>query len=146
MAAFFRKHSTPILFFLLVILLILAWLFPSNGLILGIIFLSFSFFIANSAVLEKHKEAYRQGKIRRSIFIRNVLLEGTGILLAMLLAGLLGRYMAEIATLQIDNGLIRVITGVVVGLLVGMGIGAFARKTWGRFAKIDSMQGRAFRV
>ena len=139
MATFFRKYSTPILFFLLVTLLILAWLFPSAGLILGIIFLLFSFFIASSAVLEKHREAYRQGKIRRSIFIRNVILEMTSILLAMLLAGLLGRYMAGIATRQIDNDLTRVVAGIMVGLLVGMGVGTFARKTWGRFAKIDSM-------
>ena len=139
MAAFFRKHSTPILFLLLVTLLILAWLFPSAGLILGIIFMLFSFFIASSVVLEKHKEAYRQGKITRGIFIRNVILEMTSILLAMLLAGLLGRYMAEIATRQIDNDLTRVIAGIMVGLLVGMGVGTFVRKTWGRFAKIDSM-------
>jgi hypothetical protein len=139
MTTFFRKHSTPILLFLLVILLILAWLFPSNGLILGIIFLSFSFFITSSAVLEKHRKAYRQGKITRGIFIRNVLLEGMGILLAMVLAGVLGRYMAGIATRQIDNGLLRVIAGIVVGLLVGLGIGTFARKTWGRLARIDPM-------
>jgi len=139
MATFFRKYSTPILFFLLVTLLILAWLFPSAGLILGIIFLLFSFFIASSAVLEKHREAYRQGKIRRSIFIRNVLLEGTGILLAMALAGLLGRYVAEVATRQIDSELTRVVAGIMVGLLVGMGVGTFARKTWGRFAKIEPM-------
>ena len=28
---------------------------------------------------------------------------------------------------------------VMVGLLVGMGVGTFARKTWGRLAKVDSM-------
>jgi hypothetical protein len=139
MTTFFRKHSTPILLFLLVILLILAWRFPSNGLILGIIFLSFSFFITSSAVLEKHRKAYRQGTITRGVFLRNVLLEGTGILLAMVLAGVFGRYMAGIATRQIDNGLLRVIAGIMVGLLVGMGIGTFARKTWGRLARIDPM-------
>jgi len=135
MTTFFRKYSTPILFLLLLALLTLAWLFPSAGLILGIIFLLFSFFIASSAVLEKHRKAYRQGKIRRSIFIRNVILEMTSILLAMFLAGLLGRYMAGIATRQIDNDLTRVIAGIMVGLLVGMGVGTFVRKTWGRFAK-----------
>ena len=136
MAAFFRKHSTPILFFLLVTLLILSWMFPSSGLLLGIIFMSFSFFIASSAVLEKHREAYRQGKIGRGVFIRNVLLEGTGILLAMLLAGVLGRVMAGIATRPIEDGLVRVIAGIVVGMLVGIGVGTFARKTWGRVTKV----------
>jgi hypothetical protein len=139
MAAFFRKHSTPILFFLLLTLLVLAWLFPSDGLILGIIFLLLSFFIASLAVIEKHKEAYRQGKIGRGIFIRNVLLEETGILLAMLLAGLLGRVMAGMATRQIGDGLVRVIAGIMVGLLVGMGVGTFARKTLGQLAKVDPL-------
>jgi hypothetical protein len=136
MIAFFRKYSTPILLFLLLTLLILARLFPSSGLILGIIFLFFSFFIASSAVLEKHRQAYRQGKITRRIFIRNVLLECTGILLAMLLAGMLGRYIAEIATRQIDSGLIKVVAGITVGLLVGIGVGTFTRITWGRLAKV----------
>jgi hypothetical protein len=135
MIAFFRKYSTPILLFLLLTLLILAWLFPSSGLILGIIFLFFSFLIASSAVLEKHRQAYLQGRITRSVFIRNVLLECSGILLAMVLAGILGRYIAGIATRQIDNGLIRLIAGIMVGLLVGIGIGILTRKTWGRLAK-----------
>ena len=111
-------------------------MFPSSGLLLGIIFMSFSFFIASSAVLEKHREAYRQGKIGRGVFIRNVLLEGTGILLAMLLAGVLGRVMAGIATRPIEDGLVRVIAGIVVGMLVGIGVGTFARKTWGRVTKV----------
>jgi len=91
--------------------------------------------MSSSAVLEKHREACRQGKITRRVFIRNVLLESTGILLAMLLAGVVGRYMAGIATRQIEDGLIRVIAGILVGILVGMGVGTFARKTWGRVAK-----------
>src|SRR6266498_4749071 len=137
MTIFFRKHSTPILFLLLVTLLLLCWLFPSAGLLLGIIFLFFSFFITSSAVLEKHREVYRQGKIRRGVFIRNVLLEGAGILLAMLLAGVLGRFLAGIATRQIGDGLIRVMAGILVGMLVGMGVGTFARKACGRLAKVS---------
>jgi hypothetical protein len=141
MTTFFRKYSTPILFCLLPALLVLAWLFPSTGLLLGIIFLLLSFFIASFAVLEKHKEAYRQGKITRGLFIRNTFLEITGILLAMVLAGLLGRYMAEIATRHINSDLTRVIAGITIGLLVGLGVGTLTKKTWGHFAKISS-QGR----
>ena len=137
MTTFFRKHSTPILFLLLLTLLVLAWLFPSAGLLLGIIFLLLSFFIAGFAVLGKHKEAYRQGKIGRSVFIRNAVLEITGILFAMVLAGLLGRYIAKIATQQMNNDLIRVIAGIMIGLLVGIGIGAFAKNTWGRLVKMS---------
>lgn len=136
MITFFRKHSTPILFFVLLTLLTLAWLFPSAGLRLGIIFLLFSLVIASLAVLERHKEAYRQGKVRRSIFIRNAVLEITGILLAMTLAGLLGRPVAAMATQQISNDLLRVIVGIMVGLLAGIGIGILVRQTWGRLVKI----------
>src|SRR5262245_23592420 len=136
MATFFRKYSTPIFFLLLVILLILARLFSSAGLLLGIIFLLVSFFIASFIVLQKQREAYRQGRINRSVFIRNAVLELTGVLLAMVLAGLFGRYVAEITTWQINNDLIRTIAGIMVGLLIGVGIGAFAKNTWGRLAKI----------
>ena len=138
MITFVRKHSTPILFLSLLTLLVLTWLFPSYGLRLGIIFLLLSLVIANLAVFEKHKEAYRQGNIGRSTFIRNSVLEIIGILLAMLLAGLLGRYMAALATRQINDDLIRVVAGIVVGLLAGMGVGTVARKTWGRLAKVSS--------
>ena len=138
MTTIFRKHSTPILFLALLTLLILAGRFPSHGLILGIIFLLLSLFVASLAVFEKHKEAYHQGKITRGVFIRNSVLEITGIILAMALAGLLGRYIATIATRQINDGLIRVIAGILVGLLVGMGVGAVAGKTWGRLAKVSS--------
>jgi len=137
MITFVRKHSTPILFLSLLTLLVLTWLFPSYGLRLGIIFLLLSLVIANLAVFEKHKEAYRQGNIGRSTFIRNSVLEIIGVLLAMLVAGLLGRTMATLATPQINDDLIRVVVGIVVGLLVGMGVGTVARKTWGRMAKVD---------
>jgi hypothetical protein len=54
----------------------------------------------------------------------------------MLLAGVLGRYIAGIATRQIDSVLIKVLAGITEGLLVGIGIGTFTRKTWGRLAKV----------
>jgi hypothetical protein len=132
---FFTKHSTSILFFILLTFLALAWRFPAAGSILEIVFLPLSLFIAGLAVLEKHKEAYRQGQIARGVFIRTAGLEITGILLVMLLAGLLGRYAARVTTRQMEGGLIRASTGILVALLVGMGVGVFARKTWGRFSE-----------
>src|SRR5689334_15423753 len=136
MTAFFRKHSTPILFCILLTLLVLAWRFPQAGLRLGIIFLLFSLVTGSLAVLEKHRQAYRQGKITRGVFIRNAVLEITGILLAMTLAALLGRPLAALATRGIGNGLIRVIAGMLVGLLAGMGIGFVVKQTWGRLVKV----------
>ncbi len=138
MTAFLRKHSTPILFFVLLTLLILAWRFPSAGLKLGIIFLLFSLVTASIAALEGHKKAYRAGRIARGVFIRNAFLEITGILLAMTLAGFLGRSIATMATQQIGNDLIRVIAGILVGLLAGIGVGFVVRQMWGRLVKVSS--------
>jgi hypothetical protein len=137
MTAFFKKHSTVLLISLLIILLILARLFPSAGLILGIVFLLFSLFIASSAVVEKHKDAYHQGKLTRADFIRNAVVEITGTLLAMILVGLLGRMAAQFATQGISHELARVIVGILTGLLVGIGVGSVAKKTWGQLVKVS---------
>ena len=136
MTAFLRKHSTSVLFFTLFTLLFLAWLFPSSGLKLGIVFLLFSLVAASLAALEGQKEAYRAGRITRGAFIRSAVLEITGILLTMTLAGLLGRAIATIATGQMEQGLIKVVAGIVVGLLAGVGVGSLVRRTWGRLVKI----------
>src|SRR6476620_4288247 len=136
MTTFFRKHSTPILFCILLTLLVLAWRFPWAGLRLGIIFLLFSLVTGSLAVIEKHRQAYRQEEITRGVFIRNAVLETTGILLAMTLAALLGRPLATSATQGIGNGLLRAIAGIVVGLLAGLGIGFVVKQTWGRLVKV----------
>ena len=138
MTAFFRKHSTLSLFLILLTLLVLAWRFPAAGLKLGIIFLFFSLVTASLAALEVHKKAYRAGKITQIVFIRNAVLESTGILLAMTLAALLGRPIAALATQQMGNGLFRVIAGISVGLLAGIGIGFVVKQTWGRLVKVSS--------
>lgn len=136
MTSFFKRHSTFILLALLVTLLALAWVFPSEGLFLGLTFLLFSFLAASLAVLDKHERAYRQGQMGRGVFVRNAVLEITGTWLAMLLAGVLARYAAQAATQGISHDLLRVIAGVVVGVLVGLSVGAIARKTWGRLVKV----------
>src|SRR5688572_16375361 len=107
MTVFITKHSTMILMSWLGVLLILAWIFPTAGLRLGIAFLLLSFLIASFVVLEKHKKAYQTGKITRGIFIRNAALEVSGTFVIMLLAGLLARSAAEVATQQIGDGFIR---------------------------------------
>ena len=135
MTAFITKHSTIILLSSLLTLLALAWIFPSSGLKLGITFILLSFLFASLAVLEKQKKAYRKGEITPGIFIRNTVLEISGGFLVMLLAGLLGRNAAEIATQQIGNEVIRLVAGIVVGLLVGLGIGMLAQKTLRRLVE-----------
>ena len=138
MAAFITKHSTIVLMSGLMSLLLLACIFPGAGLKLGIAFLVLSFLIGSLVVLEKHKQAYRRRAINRSVFIRNGVLEISGTFLVMLLAGLLGRYSAEVVTQQIGNELIRMGAGIGVGLVVGLGVGMLAKKTLRRL--VDSPQ------
>jgi hypothetical protein len=137
MTAFLKKHSTAILLFLLLTLLVLAWVFPSLGMKLGIVFLLLSFLIASLIVLERHRNAYRKGKITRGIFVRNAVMEISGTFLIMVFAGLLGRYAAEVTTQQIGNDFLRIAVGIVVGLVVGLGVGMLAKKTVRRLVKVS---------
>ena len=136
MIAFIRKYSTVLLVSSLFTLLILAWLFPASGLKLGIAFLLLSFLIASIVVMEKHQKALHKEEIRRSVFIRNATLEVSGTFLVMLLAGLLGRYAAEVTTQQIEHDLLRVLAGLGVGLVVGLGVGALAKKALRRLVDV----------
>ena len=118
--------------------MLLAWIFPDAGLKLAIGLLVLSFLIASLVVLEKHKNAYRKRAINRSVFIRNGVLEISRTFLVMLLAGLLGRYSAEVVTQQIGNDPIRVIAGIVVGLVIGLGVGMLAKKALRRLVDVPS--------
>jgi hypothetical protein len=137
MTSFLKKYSTFILLSLLLTLLILAWVFPSLGMKLGIPFLLVSFLIASLVMLERHTNTYRKGKITLGIFIRNAVMDISGTFLIMLFAGLLGSYAAEVTTQQIGNDLLRIAAGIVVGLVVGLGVGMLAKKTVRRLVKVS---------
>ena len=51
-------------------------------------------------------------------------------LLALTLAGLLGRPAAAMATQQMGDGLFKVIAGILIGLLAGIGVRLVVRQTW----------------
>lgn len=137
MTTIFKNYLTLILvLLLLIIVLICAWLFPSAGLILGVTVFLFGLIIASFAVTRKHRQAYLQGKISRGIFIRHILVEIFGILLTMVLAGLLGRYIAQIATEHVNNALVRLVAGILIGLLTGIGVSILVKHTCGRIVKL----------
>jgi hypothetical protein len=140
MTALLKKHVTIILLLLLVMLLVLAWLFPSAGLKLGIAFLLLSFLIVSWLALEKQKNAYRKEQITRGMFIRNAVIEISSVWIVMALAGLLGRNAAGFATQQIGNDplWVRMVAGIVVGLLVGIGVGALAKKMLRRLVEVPT--------
>jgi len=103
------------------------------------IFLLLSFIIASIAIFEKHSAGYHQGKLTRFALVRNVLLDAFGILLAIILAALLGGYIAEIVIRQISSDLMQLIAGIIIGLLVGIGVGVLIRQIWERFVKFPSV-------
>jgi hypothetical protein len=135
MLSFFRKYAIIIAVLLFLSLLICVRLFPSSGLILTIIFLILGFVLASLPVVEKHRQAYLQGKISRGVYTRNILFDMTGVLLALIAAALLGRYIAEIATRQISNDLTKLIAGIIIGLLIGLVVGTLVKQAWRHTAK-----------
>jgi hypothetical protein len=70
--------------------------------------------------------------------IKNALIKLIGILLAILSAGLLGRYFAEVSTRPIADELTKLIVGIVIGLSIGVVVGILVRRAWGRLMGIVS--------
>ena len=132
--SFLRGKYSILLSIALVLAGIATWQSPTARLMFGLLFLLFNVTRALASVLAKHLEAHRRGNITRLAVIRNVSIETTGLLLAMTLAGFLGRHIALIATTQISDGPIRLAAGIATGLLVGMAVGLVMHHTWGRLA------------
>lgn len=120
----------------MVVTLLLLWKIPVATPILAIAIVIFSLATAILTVFKKNRKAYLQGKITRGVFARNILVEILGILLAMTLAGLLGRYLAQLAIAKITNELIKLIASIVIGSLAGMGVGFAMKRTWGQLLKL----------
>lgn len=127
-----------ILFLLLLVLILSVWLLPSVTPALGIALIVISLSIAIFSIVRKHRISYLQGKLTRAAFVRNTFLDIFGILLAMVLAVLLSRYVVGLVTRPIGNELWRLIATIFIGLLVGMGVGLFVSRVWGRFVKTSS--------
>jgi hypothetical protein len=135
MLYFFRKYALIIAVLLFLSLLICVRLFPSYGLMLTMLFLLSGFFLASLPVIEKHRQAYLQGKISRRVYVHNVLFDVIGILFALTAAALLGRYIAAIVTESIGNELIKLIAGIMIGLLIGLAVGIFVQRSWRKLIK-----------
>ena len=117
-------------------ILLIALLFAPGwaGAITSIV-LFISFAIAIFFVLQKQTKLYRERHTSRIKLARNVLFESMGVLFVMVLAGLLGRYIAQLGTAQISNDLTKLIAGIVIALLAGMGVGVLVNYTWERLVK-----------
>ena len=74
--------------------------------------------------------------VLQSEMFKRKLMNLTGVLLAMLMAGLAGRYGAEALTHQIGDKWMKLTVGILIGLLTGLGVGIVFRRAWGRFIGI----------
>ena len=124
---YLKKYSTLALIFLPVVLLILMMLYPLPGIAFGIVYFLFGVIVISYSICKTDRESYLQGKISRATFFRNSIIEIIGILLALILAALIGKYLAVLGTRQIDHEIARLITGLVIGLLAGAVIGALVK-------------------
>jgi hypothetical protein len=125
-------------FLLILVLIISVWLLPSATPALGIALIVISLAIAVFAILMKHRTDYLHGRLTYLAFVRNAFLDVFGILLAMVLAVLLGSYIAGTVTRPISNDSIRLFAGIIVGLLVGLGVGLSVNWAWRRLVKTSS--------
>ena len=107
------------------------------GVTTGVVF-SLSVAMTIFSVVQKQKNLYREKPTSGIKLARNILFEIMGILIAMILAGFLGWYIAQIATQQIGNDLIKFAVGITTGLLVGIGVGIIMQHIWGRFIKTSA--------
>ncbi|MBN2118139.1 MAG: hypothetical protein JW730_16300 [Anaerolineales bacterium] len=135
MGNFLKKHFILITILFLVVFALSAWKFPSAAPLIGMIFLCSSLGIAIFSIVVKHRSAYGEGRLTRFAFLRNVFLDVSGVLLAVVLAALLGRYAADLVAQQIDGAVLRFAAGMLVGVLVGISVGLLVRGAWGRFVK-----------
>lgn len=132
MIEFFKKYSGPIS---VLVLIVVLWKHPVAIEVISGFLLLVGLVIASVSVFKKHRDTYHQGKITRGVLVRNVSVEIFGILIAMTLAGLLGRTIAQISTEQINDDSIKLIAGIVIGLLAGMGVGVLVKRMWGRLVQ-----------
>jgi hypothetical protein len=144
MLTLFGKYSIAILLLLLLGVLLAAWLLPTSGLGVGIILLLFSLVLVVITVFEKHRKTYLEGRITHVTFRRNMVFEVAGILLAVIMAGVLGRYLAGIAAGQIPNDSTRLIVGIMIGFVGGIAIGMLMNWASSRLVGTSS-QNRAFK-
>jgi hypothetical protein len=135
MKHFSRKAPTLIFLALLAAFFGLAGLFPSAGARLGMACLALSLLLASFFIVRQQRAAYRRGGMRRSLFLWNVAVEVTGLGLAMVMAGTLGRTVAALAVDTGGDALVRFTVAIGIGLLAGPVAGLLVSRSWGRLVR-----------
>jgi hypothetical protein len=136
MLTWLSKHIGIISLLLIAVLIVVSLLSPSVGGILGIMVLLLGLVLTSITLIRKHRESYLQGQISRLVYIRNVIFEIIGVLIAMILAAWFGNHIALLATQQIDHSLTRFFAVILIGLLIGIIVGTAVKKTWNSLLKV----------
>ena len=133
-----RSYLPMLCIALLLALIAIFFLVPAwAGTALSIALITSSAIAIFSAV-QKQIQLFREKPTGRFKLVLNVLLEIMGILLAMVLAGLLSRYIAQLGTAQISNHLTKMVAGIMISLLAGMGMVILVTRTWGKLVKTSA--------
>lgn len=128
-------HSILIASLLVLAVFLTAWRHLAAGVALGLIFLLFGLAATGYAMVKTYRSAYLRGEISLPLSIRNACLEIAGILLAMLLAALPGRSLAQAAAGFMENERMEMIAGIGIGLLVGILAGLLVQRGTRRLLK-----------
>ena len=135
---FILTYRTILSIGLILMLFAVFFLVPGWAVVTAGIVFSLSVGMTIFSIVQKQRNLYREKPTNGIKLARNVLFEIMGILVAMILAGLLGRHMAQIVTQQISNDLIKFTASIATGLLVGIGAGIVMQRIWGRFIKTSA--------
>ena len=114
------------------------WARPSVGLTLGLILFLFILIAISTMTVRKYREAYHLGKIPLSTSYRNICFEIGAVLLAMNLAGLVGKYLSIIVAGEKTGNPAKLITIIGISLIAGWTIGLFVQRACSRLMKIPS--------
>ena len=114
------------------VLVAVSFFMPGWAGVVGGALLCLILVVSMVSVLRNQTKLYREKRISRAKMAQNILFEIMGILLAMFLAALLGRYLVGIVTEGISDGLIKFLVGIIISLLTGMGVGFLMKRLWHR--------------
>ncbi|MCJ7435308.1 MAG: hypothetical protein MUO77_17655 [Anaerolineales bacterium] len=130
MTSILQKSWPFISIALLVALVVSLFFYPGASSWLGIIMLISSLGMAIFFITQKHLPSYKQGKLTRIKFTRNILLDLLGLLLTIGAASYLG---GRAGTWASNYGLW---TGLAVGMMVGFAGALGMRSLWGKVVKV----------
>ena len=118
------------------VLFIVAFYVPDLANTIAGIMVILGLSVVTYSVVQKHMHLHRNEQAPKINTVKNILFELTGILLAMLFAGMLGKYTVEAVTPQIGDQMMKLIAGIVIGMLTGLCVGIVVRRVWARLVGI----------